>query len=125
MNQIRRGDIYFANLDPVIGSEQGGIRPVLIIQNNTGNQFSPTVIITTITASKTKHRIPTHIDIPRYTVGLPEDSMILTEQIKTLDKSRLIRFVGRLDMDKMEQVNRALSISIGLETTYAMQTQVG
>jgi mRNA interferase MazF len=122
---IRRGDIYYADLDPVVGSEQGGIRPVVIIQNDTGNRFSPTVIVSAITTSKTKHHIPTHIYIPRNTAGLPADSTILTEQVKTLDKKRLIRFVGSLNRDMMEQVNKALAISFGFETTYAIQSQVG
>lgn len=118
---ICRGDIFFANLDPVTGSEQGGLRPVLIIQNNIGNRFSPTVIAASITTSNSKANIPTHVFLPRNTAGLPADSTILAEQIKTLDKSRLIRYIGRLNMDMMEQVNRALLISFDLATTYASQ----
>jgi mRNA interferase MazF len=123
---IRRGEIYYANLDPVIGSEQGGIRPVLIIQNNIGNRFSPTTIIVAITSKgKVKHRLPTHFDIPFGTAGLDEDSTILAEQIRTIDKIRFQRYVGRLSDEMMARIDRALKISIGLEVSYIPQSHVG
>ncbi len=110
--KIRRGDIFMANLDPVVGSEQGGIRPVLIIQNNTGNRFSPTVIVATIT-TKRKGNQPTHVELgPKY--GLPEDSILSAEQPRTLDKTRLMSFVGHVDKTTMYEVNRALKVSMDL-----------
>ena len=110
--KIRRGDIYMANLDPVIGSEQGGVRPVLIIQNNTGNRFSPTVIVATITM-KRKGNQPTHVALGTE-YGLSEDSILSAEQPRTLDKTRLLKYIGHLDKYKMYEVNRALKISMAL-----------
>ena len=112
-NELTRGQMYYANLDPVIGSEQGGNRPVLVIQNNVGNRFSPTVIVAPITTQIKKMRQPTHIGIPPF-FGLPENSMAMLEQIRTIDKSRLGDYVGCLDDDVMDYIDEALGISIGL-----------
>ena len=114
MNQVKRGDIYFADLSPVVGSEQGGMRPVLIVQNNTGNRHSPTVIAAAITSQLGKARLPTHIELSASRCGLSRDSVILLEQIRTIDKSRLRERMGRLDEATMQQVNSAISVSFGL-----------
>lgn len=111
---IKRGDIYYADLSPVIGSEQGGIRPVLILQNNIGNKYSPTVIITAITSQINKAKLPTHIEISSADYGLNKDSVILLEQLRTIDKKRLREKIGTLDQALMDKVNEALSISLGL-----------
>lgn len=111
---VRRGDIYYADLSPVIGSEQGGLRPVLIIQNDIGNRYSPTVIAAAITSRMSKTRLPTHIDIYADEVGLAKDSVILLEQIRTLDKRRLKEKMGHLDERTMDTVNTAIAISFGL-----------
>ena len=113
---VRRGDIYYADLSPVVGSEQGGLRPVLIIQNDIGNKYSPTVIAAAITSRMSKARLPTHIDIYADKVGLAKDSVILLEQVRTLDKRRLKEKMGHLDDTVMDHVNTALSISFGLGT---------
>ncbi|MDK2934137.1 MAG: mRNA interferase MazF [Clostridiales bacterium] len=111
---VKRGDIYYADLSPVIGSEQGGIRPVLIVQNDVGNKYSPTVIATAITSQINKAKLPTHIEISAQEYGLPKDSVILLEQIRTIDKKRLKEKIGHLDDELMEKVNEALNISFGL-----------
>ncbi|MBE6602006.1 MAG: type II toxin-antitoxin system PemK/MazF family toxin [Ruminococcaceae bacterium] len=111
---VKRGDIYYADLSPVIGSEQGGLRPVLIIQNDIGNRYSPTVIAAAITSRMSKARLPTHIDIYAKEVGLAKDSVILLEQIRTLDKRRLKEKMGHLDDTTMDHVNTAIAISFGL-----------
>lgn len=111
---VKRGDIFFADLSPVVGSEQGGVRPVLIIQNDLGNHFAPTVIIGAITAKMAKPKLPTHVAITAKATGIGRDSVILLEQIRTIDKSRLKEKVGEVEVQTMEKVNRALSISIGL-----------
>ena len=110
---IKRGEIYYADLSPVVGSEQGGVRPVLIIQNNTGNLFSPTVIASAITSQLTKARLPTHIEIREGQYGLPKDSVILLEQIRTLDKRRLKEKLGVLNPPDMRKVDKAILISLG------------
>ena len=112
---IKRGDMYYADLSPVIGSEQGGIRPVLIIQNDVGNKFSPTVIAAAITSQTSKNRLPTHININSKDYGLMKNSVILAEQIRTIDKSRLKEKIGQVDESIMGQVNNALGISFGLK----------
>ncbi|MFD2729913.1 type II toxin-antitoxin system PemK/MazF family toxin [Enterococcus camelliae] len=112
---IRRGDVYFADLSPVVGSEQGGIRPVLIVQNNLGNHFSPTVIVVAITAKISKPKLPTHIPIPASKLGLERDSVILTEQIRTIDKSRLKDKIYRIDEEKMMEVEQAIKVSVGID----------
>jgi mRNA interferase MazF len=109
-----RGDIYFADLNPVLGSEQGGFRPVLIIQNNIGNKYSPTVIISAITSQIQKARLPTHVELPARLSGLEKDSVILLEQVRTIDKRRLKKRVSRLDGETMSKVDEGLTISLGL-----------
>ena len=111
---VKRGDIYYADLSPVVGSEQGGLRPVLIIQNDVGNRYSPTVIAAAITSRLGKNRLPTHIDVYADRVGLVKDSVILLEQVRTLDKRRLKEKMGHLDDRLMEEVNRAIAVSVGL-----------
>jgi mRNA interferase MazF len=111
---VHRGDIYYADLSPVIGSEQGGVRPVLIVQNDVGNKFSPTVIAAAITSQTAKTRLPTHININADRCGLSKDSVVLLEQIRTLDKRRLKERMGTLDDGSMQKVDNALSISFGL-----------
>ena len=112
---IKRGDMYYAELSPVIGSEQGGVRPVLIIQNDVGNKFSPTVIAAAITSQTSKNKLPTHINIDSKEYGLMKNSVILAEQIRTIDKSRLKEKIGQVDETIMGQVNNALGISFGLQ----------
>ncbi|MCD7944487.1 MAG: type II toxin-antitoxin system PemK/MazF family toxin [Clostridia bacterium] len=114
MNGVRRGDIYYADLSPVIGSEQGGVRPVLIVQNDVGNRYSPTVIAAAITSRTDKTSLPTHIDISAYNTGLSKSSVVLMEQIRTLDKRRLCERIGHLDEDFMGVIDEALSVSFGL-----------
>ena len=111
---VKRGDIYYADLSPVIGSEQGGVRPVLIIQNDIGNRFSPTVIAAAITSQSEKANLPTHIKVNRAGSGLAKDSIVLLEQVRTIDKRRLKERMGSLDSSCMDQINQALSISFGL-----------
>jgi mRNA interferase MazF len=111
---VKRGDIYYADLSPVVGSEQGGLRPVLIIQNDVGNRYSPTVIAAAITSRMGKTRLPTHIDIYADKVGLSKDSVILLEQVRTLDKQRLKEKMGHLDDRLMNEVNNAIAVSFGL-----------
>jgi mRNA interferase MazF len=111
---IKRGDIYYADLSPVVGSEQGGLRPVLVIQNDIGNKYSPTVIVSAITSKMSKAKLPTHIDVLASQVGLAKDSVILLEQIRTIDKLRLKEKMGHLDDGTMQSVNSALFVSFGL-----------
>lgn len=111
---IRRGDIYYADLSPVIGSEQGGIRPVLIVQNNVGNRFSPTVIAAAITSQQSKANLPTHIPLNADTSGLSKNSVVLLEQVRTIDKKRLKEKMGSIDESVMNDINNAISISLGL-----------
>ncbi len=113
---VKRGDIYYADLSPVVGSEQGGLRPVLIVQNDVGNKYSPTVIAAAITSQVGKNRLPTHIDVVADQYGLAKDSVILLEQIRTLDKQRLKEKMGHLDDGLMQKVNDAIGVSFGLET---------
>lgn len=113
---IKRGDMFYADLSPVIGSEQGGVRPVLIIQNDLGNKYSPTVIAAAITSQTNKTKLPTHIELGRETEGLKSDSVILAEQIRTIDKSRLKEKIGHIDdVMVMNKINNALGVSFGLE----------
>ncbi|AEF16474.1 transcriptional modulator of MazE/toxin, MazF [Thermoanaerobacterium xylanolyticum LX-11] len=111
---VKRGDILYADLSPVIGSEQGGVRPVLVIQNDIGNKYSPTVIVSAITSQINKAKLPTHVEINGTEYGLNKDSVILLEQIRTIDKKRLREKIGHFDQDMMEKVNEALQISLGL-----------
>ena len=110
---VKRGDIYYADLSPVVGSEQGGVRPVLIVQNDTGNRYSPTVIAAAITSQTNKAKLPTHIALSAPDYGLPRDSVVLLEQIRTIDKTRLKEKIGELPEDVMKEVNNALLISLG------------
>ena len=112
--EIKRGDIYYADLNPVVGSEQGGNRPVLVIQNDVGNKYSPTIIVSAITSKIYKAKIPTHIELSAKEYGLPRDSVILLEQLRTIDKMRLKEKIASLDENKMQMVNNALEISLGL-----------
>ncbi len=112
---VKRGDIYYADLSPVVGSEQGGVRPVLIVQNDVGNRYSPTVIAAAITSKMSKNRLPTHIDVYADRVGLAKDSVILLEQIRTIDKKRLGEKMGHLDDAAMAAVDDAISVSFGLK----------
>ncbi len=112
---IKRGDIFYADLSPVVGSEQGGVRPVLIVQNDVGNKHSPTVIAAAITSQKEKSKLPTHIELHAQNCGLSKNSVVLLEQIRTLDKKRLKEKMGNLDNSVMTMINSALSISFGLK----------
>ena len=112
--QIRRGDIFYADLSPVVGSEQGGLRPVLIVQNDVGDRYSPTVIAAAITSKLSKSKLPTHIDVYAERVGLQRDSVVLLEQMRTIDKQRLKEKMGHLDDDAMHAVDTAISVSLGL-----------
>jgi len=111
---VKRGDVFYANLSPVVGSEQGGVRPVLVIQNDIGNKYSPTVIVAAITAQIQKAKLPTHVEIPAKPYGLEKDSVILLEQIRTIDKQRLTDKITHLDDELMQKVNESLQISLGL-----------
>ena len=112
MKDIKRNEIYYADLSPVIGSEQGGVRPVLVIQNDTGNKYSPTTIVAAITSRRNKAKLPTHIEIGEEV--FEKDSVVLLEQIRTVDKRRLKEYVGKLDNGTMDRVNKAISISVDL-----------
>ncbi len=109
---VKRGEMYYADLSPVVGSEQGGIRPVLVVQNDVGNKYSPTIIAVAITSKMNKAKLPTHIELPS-AYGLAKDSVILMEQIRTLDKKRLKERIGELPPEAMVKVNRAILISLG------------
>ncbi len=111
---IRRGELYYADLSPVVGSEQGGIRPVLVVQNDVGNKFSPTIIAAAVTSKINKAKLPTHIELPSNLYGLNKDSVILLEQLRTLDKRRLREKIGELSFDTMNKVDKAILISLGL-----------
>ena len=115
---IKRGEVFYADLSPVVGSEQGGTRPVVIVQNDVGNRFSPTVIAAAITSRQDKNVMPTHISIKGDSCGLAKDSVVLLEQIRTIDKKRLKEKTGKLSQTDLEKVDRALNISFGLTDTY-------
>ncbi|MBP3389603.1 MAG: type II toxin-antitoxin system PemK/MazF family toxin [Clostridia bacterium] len=110
---MKRGEVYYADLSPVVGSEQGGVRPIVILQNNVGNKYSPTVIVAAITSQLAKAKIPTHIELPASSYFLPKDSVVLLEQIRTIDKARLKEKITTIDGKKMEEINRAILISLG------------
>ena len=114
---IKRGELYYADLSPVVGSEQGGVRPVLIVQNDIGNKYSPTIIAAAITSQMNKAKLPTHIELAAAEYGLPKDSVVLLEQIRTIDKRRLGERIGEIDSGVMSRVNEALLISLGFYTT--------
>ncbi|WP_207711653.1 type II toxin-antitoxin system PemK/MazF family toxin [Sulfobacillus harzensis] len=111
---VRRGDIFFADLSPVVGSEQGGVRPVLILQNDIGNRYSPTTIVSAVTSQVLKARLPIHVEVKAEESGLDRDSVILLEQIRTIDKRRLRERIAHLNADTMSRVNQAIAISLGL-----------
>ena len=112
---VKRGDMFYADLSPVVGSEQGGIRPVLIVQNDMRNKYSPTVIAAAITSQTSKNKLPTHIEIDSKLCGLKSDSVVLAEQIRTIDKSRLKEKIGRIDDEKtLDKINNAIGVSFGL-----------
>ena len=121
MLNVRRGEIYYADLSPIVGSEQGGLRPVLIIQNDIGNKFSPTVIAAAITSKHTKHKLPTHIEIDACACGLQKNSIILLEQMRTIDKIRLKEKIGELTAEYMAYVNEAILVSLGVISKTANQ----
>ena len=110
---IKRGEIYYADLNPVVGSEQGGIRPIIVLQNDVGNKYSPTVIAAATTSRLTKAKLPTHIELTRENTPMPKDSVVLLEQIRTIDKSRITEKIGELPPDVMQQINDALLVSLG------------
>ncbi|MEW6522356.1 MAG: type II toxin-antitoxin system PemK/MazF family toxin [Bacillota bacterium] len=112
---IRRGDIYYADLSPVVGSEQGGFRPVLVVQNDIGNKYSPTTIVAAITSQIDKAKLPTHVELPASEYRLEKDSVLLLEQVRTVDKRRLREYITRLSDEAMAKVNEALAISVGLK----------
>lgn len=112
---IKRGDIFYADLSPVIGSEQGGVRPVVIIQNDVGNKYSPTIIIAAITSQQNKTKLPTHVSVESKDVPLPKNSVILLEQIRTIDKKRLREKIGHFDNGVISEINRALKISLNIK----------
>ena len=115
---IKRGEIYLANLEPIIGSEQGGIRPVVILQNNVGNKHSPTTIAAPITTKRIPNRLPVHVFTFAGSSGLPQNSSIMLEQIRVLDKSRLTDYIGKINDFTMDEIDRALKISVGLNSKY-------
>jgi len=114
INNVRRGEVWWADLSGVIGSEQGGLRPVLVIQNDTGNKFAPTVIIAAITSKMCKTKLPTHVKLSATEYGLPKDSIVLLEQVRTLDKSRLKERIGYVSIQVMQEVDKAIQISFGI-----------
>ena len=122
---VRRGEIYYADLSPVVGSEQGGMRPVLIVQNDVGNKYSPTVIAAAITSQQNKARLPTHIELSARTYGLSKNSVILLEQIRTIDKKRLRERMGCLDGGVMQRVDDAIAVSFGLSSQDVGMTAEG
>jgi mRNA interferase MazF len=111
---VKRGDVFYADLSPVVGSEQGGVRPVLVVQNDIGNKYSPTIIIAAITSQINKAKLPTHVEINAPEYGLPKDSVVLLEQIRTIDKKRLRERIGRFSEEMMNFVDECLRISLGL-----------
>lgn len=116
--EISRGDIFYADLSPVVGSEQGGVRPVLVVQNDIGNKYSPTVIVAAITSQLSKAKLPTHIELDKNTFNLPKDSVVLLEQIRTLDKRRLKEKIAKADNSTMNKIDIALMISFGVQTSF-------
>lgn len=123
LDNIKRGDIYYADLSPVVGSEQGGLRPVLVIQNDIGNKYSPTIIVCAITSKLTKAKLPTHIELPASDYNLPKDSVCLLEQIRTIDKLRLKEKISYIGLKKMKDVERAILISLGFFENVANQVR--
>ncbi len=122
---VRRGELYYADLSPVVGSEQGGIRPVLVVQNDIGNKYSPTVIAAAVTSKLNKARLPTHIELNAATYGLQRDSVVLLEQIRTLDKRRLKERIGMIEAVTMQRVDAALLISLGFSMVEEPRVDIG
>ena len=120
LNVIKRGELYYADLSPVVGSEQGGVRPVLVVQNDVGNRYSPTVIAAAVTSKINKTRLPTHIELSARTYGLAKDSVVLLEQIRTIDKRRLKDRIGLLSDQMMNRVDDALLISLGFNVNQVL-----
>jgi mRNA interferase MazF len=112
--QVKKGDLYFADLSPVIGSEQGGVRPVLVVQNNVGNRYSPTIIVAAVTSQKNKANLPTHVEIAADGSGLSKNSVVLLEQLRTIDKKRLKERIGTIDHNRLPDVDEALGVSLGI-----------
>lgn len=112
---IKKGDLYFADLSPVMGSEQGGVRPVLVVQNDVGNKFSPTIIVAAVTSKRNKADLPTHVEIDAAENGLTKNSVVLLEQLRTIDKRRLKERIGTIDKTRLPEVNEALSVSLGID----------
>lgn len=112
---VKKGDIFFADLSPVIGSEQGGVRPVIVVQNDIGNKYSPTIIVAAVTSQINKAKLPTHVELDALGHGLSKDSVILMEQLRTIDKRRLKEKIGKVDDEIIQNVNQALSISLGIK----------
>lgn len=111
---IKRGDIFYADLSPVIGSEQGGVRPVVVVQNDVGNKYSPTIIVAAITSQLNKAKLPTHVNVDAKMVPLPKNSVILMEQIRTIDKKRLRERIGKFDKNIMDEIDTAIKVSLGI-----------
>ena len=122
-NQIKRGDIYYADLNPVVGSEQGDCRPVLVVQNDIGNEHSPTVVVTPLTRNLHKNPLPTHVIIPR-SCGLGRDSLVLAEQIRTIDRSRLSNYIGHISREIQPAIDTALAVCVGLDDPWAMKDEM-
>lgn len=112
---IKKGDLYFADLSPVMGSEQGGVRPVLVVQNDVGNKYSPTIIVAAVTSKRNKANLPTHVEITADGNGLSKNSVVLLEQLRTIDKQRLKERIGTIDKTRLPEVNEALSVSLGID----------
>jgi mRNA interferase MazF len=112
---IKKGDLYFADLSPVMGSEQGGVRPVLVVQNDVGNKYSPTIIVAAVTSRRNKANLPTHVEISADGNGLSKNSVVLLEQLRTIDKQRLKERIGTIDKTRLPEVNEALSVSLGID----------
>lgn len=121
--EIKRGDIYYADLRPVMGSEQGGVRPVVVIQNDIGNHYSPTVIAAAITSRERKNKMPTHVPVFKEQPGLRKHSVVLLEQIRTIDRERLKDYIGQIDAETMKYVDHAIAVSFGLDTILSQQEE--
>ena len=115
---VNKGDIYFADLSPVVGSEQGGVRPVLVVQNNVGNKYSPTIIVAAVTSQKNKANLPTHVEIAADGNGLSKNSVVLLEQLRTIDKKRLKERIGTINQDRLPDVDEALGVSLGITNSF-------
>ena len=115
---VKKGDLYFADLSPVVGSEQGGVRPVLVVQNDVGNKYSPTIIVAAVTSQTGKAKLPTHVQLSATEGGLSKDSVVLLEQLRTIDKQRLKERIGSLNENQIPDVEKALSVSLGIANLF-------